>query len=450
MRSSPGRLLRDPRLTQCAVSAQGVALTVDASDMRRAEASGDIEKPSPLVLEDMVEADRCGTAEESKALGTAAHAAGAHARALAFWARSLRFNREAGVPDDPAFAAAVYANAAQALLKLGHPGRAAQAATRAVANADAALERQAREDAARRAAALFAAEGEEVAPPSEGEGEKLRSVRRRALYRRGLAREAVRDFAGAHGDLEAALASAADGERAVIARDAARVAKLRRGDDAARTEREARRAEDKALAAARAAGVALKKKGGGEREGHSSLNAALGYLDERDFSSWALQRLGELLAKDGDLDLGGGAYVAFAGLLAAQSSVSATVTLKRGQRALYYDIDAHARWTAEPAPVYDLADDRPAAASSGRTLRGVIRLYNVSHETRFEPGADPNVAYMYQVGYEGLQPGWCDGQAATPDAPDWARTLINGAHELYDRFARVADELIAELRAKLD
>ena len=125
-----------------------------------------------------------------------------------------------------------------------------------------------------------------------------------------------------------------------------------------------------------------------------------------------------------------------------------------------------------------------------------MRLYNVSHETRYEPGADPTVAYMYprprrnppsrrnpvrtvaasaeyprrgrggaatrlrgkaateqrprryQLGYKGLDPKWFDGARATPAAPPWAALLVNGAHELYEGVAVAVDRLIAELKKK--
>jgi hypothetical protein len=128
--------------------------------------------------------------------------------------------------------------------------------------------------------------------------------------------------------------------------------------------------------------------------------ASLGYIEEQDHSHWALQRLASLL-EEVDVDLGGGASVGVDSVLLQQCAVSASVTKKRGQRALYYEMDVHARWTAEPPPDYDVSGSA-AGADAPRPLKGVVRLYNVSHETKYEPGADTNVAYMYQLGYEGL------------------------------------------------
>ena len=93
-----------------------------------------------------------------------------------------------------------------------------------------------------------------------------------------------------------------------------------------------------------------------------------------------------------------------------------------GQRSLYYDIDVKCAWRAEWRG-FDLSPIKDGP----RPLEGSIRLYNVSHETRYEPGADPTVAYAYQVGYKLPRPDWFDGSAATAAAPPWARTLIDGA-----------------------
>ena len=105
------------------------------------------------------------------------------------------------------------------------------------------------------------------------------------------------------------------------------------------------------------------------------------------------------LLEDVEVDLGRGASVRVGEALKQQCSVSASVTVKKGRRALYYDIDVHATWIAEPPQDFDLSpDDAVQARDRPRSLEGTVRLYNVSHETKYQPGADTNVAYMYQLG----------------------------------------------------
>ena len=96
--------------------------------------------------------------------------------------------------------------------------------------------------------------------------------------------------------------------------------------------------------------------GAGARRGRRSQPASssavarstLGYLEESDRSRWAEARLAELL-ENVEVDLGQGACVAITTCLTNESSVSASVTRKRGQRSLYYDIDVKCAWRAPGA-----------------------------------------------------------------------------------------------------
>ena len=216
-----------------------------------------------------------------------------------------------------------------------------------------------------------------------------------------------------------------------------RLRKLTKHADEERKARVKRRAEEARAAHQRTAGVGLSSK---PTAAVAVPGSTLGYLEESDRSRWAEQRLAELL-ENVEVDLGQGAFVTITQCLANESSVSASVTRKRGQRSLYYDIDVKCAWRAEWRG-FDLSPDKDGP----RPLEGSIRLYNVSHETRYEPGADPTVAYMYQVGYKLPRPDWFDGSAATAAAPPWARTLIDGAHELYEAAAGAVDALVRELR----
>ena len=204
------------------------------------------------------------------------------------------------------------------------------------------------------------------------------------------------------------------------------------------------------IAAKRASGVGLGKEKAKKAGVPATPGASVGYLEEKDHSRWAMSRLAAIL-EDVEVDLGRGASVRVGETLKRQSTVSASITHKRGNRGLYYDIDVHATWVAEPPQEgFDLSPD-DAGVKPGdrpRSLEGTVRLYNVSHETKYDPGADTNVAYMYQLGYKGIDPKWFDGNQATADAPPWAATLINGAHELYEATAKAVDALIGELKQK--
>mmetsp|Transcript_12930 Transcript_12930/g.44738 ORF Transcript_12930/g.44738 Transcript_12930/m.44738 type:complete len:504 (-) Transcript_12930:23-1534(-) len=442
-------IMVDPRLCQCLMSGSGVSVKVDDADLKKAERVGDIEKRSPMVLDDMVGANRAASAADAKAKGNEAYAKGQFALALAFWARSLRFNREAGVPDDADFAANIYSNIAQALLKLNHHARAEQAATRSLKYIEFRQDRLDERRAEARERALFgesSSSADADAADAPATLTALASARRKALHRRAIAREALRKYPEAQTDLQTALGGAAalpQAERASLERDAKRIAKLQSHATLSAAAKVERLGEERAVSKARVSGVPLEEKQQGPRSGPG---ASLGYIEEQDHSHWALQRLASLL-EEVDVDLGGGASVAVDSALLRQCVVSASVTRKRGQRALYYEFDVHARWTAESPPDYDVSGSA-AGADAPRPLKGVVRLYNVSHETKYEPGADTNVAYMYQLGYQGLPTAWFDGEVATASAPAWAAKLINGAHELYAAVSAKVDVLVKELHEK--
>jgi len=470
-------LMHDPRLTQCAMLGAGVSLKVDEHDLKKAEREGDIAKRSPLRVDDLVEAEG-KTVDDARKVAKEAYARGDVPRALAYWTRCLRHRREQGLPDDVYDAAALYSNVAQGLLKLEHYVRAEQAATRALAYVERAREKKAHEK--RRARFLWKKtkdkEDKEGGPTSSKYSDDHRggdawphhkkedavealpfdldACERKALYRRAVAREGQRKFEEGLSDARAAKAkeapSAADPSVALVKRLEALVeSEKRQAIERAKRKEEERRGFQK-----RAAGVALTSSSSSSTKGTpEGPGASVGYVDERDYSSLVKRRLAERV-KDVDVDLGAGANVKVDTLNDAQSSVSATVNVKRGKRALYYDLDVTASWTAEPPPEFDLSDDRDDddddAEDRRRPISGTVRLYNVSHETRYEPGADPNVAYMYQLGYRGIKPSWFDGTSATDQAPDWAKGLIDGAHALYEALANAVDAVLKEFTTQLD
>ena len=447
-------LMLDPRLTQCAMLGAGVQLSVGEDDLKKAEREGDIDKRSPLKVDDLVESESCGSPEEARQLAKAAYDEGDVPKALAYWTRALRIRRHKGLPDDAAEAAGLYANIAQGLLKMEHYVRAEQAATRALAY----VEDERQKENVRKKKDLFRggkrrpgsrrrhhredvvdhmrlrdANGplaDDPSPPFD-----VVACERKALFRRAVAREGRRRFASALEDANRALSLAPTEEssRKLVKR----LESLVNAEKKEALEKVKRKAEEKEGFKKRGQGVALERK---------QDQKGLGYVEEKDYSSLLKRRFTDRLA-DIDLDLGQGASVKIAKLLEDHGSISATVNAKRGNRSLYYDLDITANWTAEPAPDFDISQD---AAPERKPISGTIRLYNVSHETRYEPGADPNVAYMYQLGYRLNKPKWFDGSTSTPDAPVWARQLIDGAHNLYEAAAHAVDATIADLKTQLD
>ena len=80
-------MLHDPRLTQCSMAGAGMNLTVESEDIKKAERTGDVERMSPIRVDDVVAAqEMCQDASQAKAEGNERFAKGDSAGALAFWA----------------------------------------------------------------------------------------------------------------------------------------------------------------------------------------------------------------------------------------------------------------------------------------------------------------------------------------------------------------------------
>ena len=60
-------MLHDPRLTQCSMAGAGMNLTVESEDIKKAERTGDVEKMSPIRVDDVVAAqEMCQDAASSE------------------------------------------------------------------------------------------------------------------------------------------------------------------------------------------------------------------------------------------------------------------------------------------------------------------------------------------------------------------------------------------------
>jgi len=69
-------------------------------------------------------------------------------------------------------------------------------------------------------------------------------------------------------------------------------------------------------------------------------------------------------------------------------------------------------------------------------MQGLIRVYNIAHDTKFQLGGDHNTSYMYQLGWDQRVTG------------KWAEDIQTEAAELFDLVAVKVDGVIRELRKK--
>ena len=171
-------------------------------------------------------------------------------------ARALRIDREAGRPDDVDFAGAVYCNVAAALLKLDRWDRAEQAASRAIKHCDFARAR-ATEARIRMDRLADVGELDELDESHPALTRRLLddATRRKALYRRALAREKCRRGLEAHQDCvearrlaDAVKSGATAGEKNLLRREQLRLGKVKAAFDEQLKQRALRKAEEAAVA----------------------------------------------------------------------------------------------------------------------------------------------------------------------------------------------------------
>jgi len=122
-------------------------------------------------------------------------------------------------------------------------------------------------------------------------------------------------------------------------------------------------------------------------------------------------------------------HVVVTGLDAAHSEIHASIKEKRGKRSLFYDLSLWLQWTATSK-----------AAGAGGEMTGVIKLYNVAQDTRFQLGGDKETCYMYELGF----PQQFHGATAP-----WAERIREEAAELFEIAAQlVIKRLVPAIEAK--
>ena len=94
--------------------------------------------------------------------------------------------------------------------------------------------------------------------------------------------------------------------------------------------------------------------------------------------------------------------VRLTGLIEDRFDGHVLVKTKARRRALYYDLDVSCEWEGRHI-------------STGNTLRGVIRVYNVAQDTQFCPGGDTGTSYMYEISRQQVAGGNVAGAAGWVD-----------------------------------
>ena len=75
----------------------------------------------------------------------------------------------------------------------------------------------------------------------------------------------------------------------------------------------------------------------------------------------------------------------------AGTEVHASIKEKRGKRALYYDLTLTMRWTGKSR--------LGRSKDSYGQMDGILKMYNIGQDTKFELGGDKETSYMYELGF---------------------------------------------------
>uniref|UniRef100_A0A7S1SC34 Activator of Hsp90 ATPase AHSA1-like N-terminal domain-containing protein n=1 Tax=Alexandrium catenella TaxID=2925 RepID=A0A7S1SC34_ALECA len=337
--------------------------------------------------------------DEAKAKGNELFKAGDLSAALAHYEKGVQLLRQQ--EQVPVVAVAtLLSNAALCHLKLKWPDRAKKNASMAIAAV-----RQA-EDGAFDQSKLF--------------------------YRRALACEQLKDFGTAVDDMARALQQAKKtglplAEQHRLKAEVERLKKLRASAEESAEKRRREQENERTAEVQRLQGEKLEAS---KKSEASSVPIALNsdYLQEQDFSHWAKRQVQEAV-KGVTHACASGGHIEVIELDESKSKIQAAITTKKGTRALYYEMDVHCTWKGKAAKGL-------ASGDGPHEMQGLIRVYNIAHDTKFQLGGDENTSYMYQLGWDHRKTG------------PWVEDLRTEAAELFDKISERVDGVVRELRKK--
>jgi len=376
---------RDPRVMQALMALQGQGLSVEESDLRHAEEVGDMQRREPVQLEQMLLVRDLEDHDEARVKGNEHFKAGKVPEALAHYEKGLELLRQQSSVSAAAVAT-LLSNSALCLLKLKWPDRAKKKATTAI-----------------------------LAIQQAGDQNFDQS---KLFYRRALACEALKEFRMAVDDMSQSVKHAEKtSPKSELQRLRGEVERLKRLRASAEADAEKKRREqdgEKAAEVQRMQGTELQT-----ASGSAAQHVSKEYLAEQDFSHWTTGRVRDAVVGVSHTCPSRATLEIVE--LKEQTKISAAITNKKGKRALYYDMDLHCLWRG---------------TSADGEMQGLIRVYNIAHDTKFELGGDENTSYMYQLGWDQRQSG------------SWVEELKTEAAELFDLVAVKVDGVIKDLKSK--
>eukprot|EP00811_Abedinium_folium_P033324 NODE_6298_length_1684_cov_15.834297.p1 GENE.NODE_6298_length_1684_cov_15.834297~~NODE_6298_length_1684_cov_15.834297.p1 ORF type:complete len:461 (+),score=188.63 NODE_6298_length_1684_cov_15.834297:73-1455(+) len=386
----------DPRLMQLMMMGAGCGLTIEEKDLKHAESVGDMPRREPVQLAQLELVRDLKDGDEAKAKGNEHFKRGDYASALAHYEKGIELLKASGDAAPVAAYATLFSNAALCFLKLKWPDRAKKQASMAIA----VLRK----------------------------GDDTTFDQSKLFYRRALACEMLKELSMGVDDMARALQHAKRSnlsltEQHRLKGEIDRLKRLKTSHEAHIAKKEEQAANEKVAEVQRMQGAKMK-----EVEEASAIPTDQTYIQERDFSHWTRRKLEQALIGVTH-KAENGARVEVVSIDEGSSKIQASVTMKRGQRSLFYDLDLKLNWKGKAATALK-PNDGPGE------MDGIMRLYNIAHDTKFELGGDENTSYIYMMGYNMQLSG------------EWVENLKLEAPELFDILAAKIDGVLLELRQK--
>lgn len=153
-----------------------------------------------------------------------------------------------------------------------------------------------------------------------------------------------------------------------------------------------------------------------------------------------------------------------------QSEIHASIKEKRGKRALYYDMTLVFNWTgtseASPNPFppllscshlsispplasSPLSHSPPLPLPSGKSklgrsnhgeMQGIMKMYNVGQDTKFELGGDKETSYMFELGFHPKYHGECE---------PWATSIKSECSDLFELVSKlIIEKMVPAISSK--
>jgi len=386
---------KDPRVMQALMALQGQGLIVDEKDLKKAEDFGDMKRREPVQLREMQLVKDLTDPDEAKAKGNQYFKDGDFSAALAHYEKGVELLRACDQVQATAVAT-LLSNSAQCFLKLKWPERAKKSASMAIATV------------------------RHVQDESFDQS--------KLFFRRAMANEQLGDFGLAVDDMARALQQAKQSDLALaeqhrLKKEIDRLKKLKASSEERSAKKKKEQENEQQAEIQRVQGEKLQ-----DKKVQQHCVPSTEYLREQDFTHWTTRQIQQVvkgIVHSGD----SGCRIETGELNEDQSKIQASITSKKGTRALYYEMDLHVSWKGKAAKKLK-PEDGPG------DLPGVIRIYNIAHDTRFEIGGDENTSYIYSLGWDQRMSG------------PWVEDLRVEAAELFDKIAAKVDAVIEELKKK--